>query len=79
MLLFSLLIPLYSNIDKITVEAMEEFRIVLAKEEPVYFPGQIVGGFVLVKLKEPIKARSVVISFSGKAKTAWTMWEQYSA
>ncbi|CAD5215180.1 unnamed protein product [Bursaphelenchus okinawaensis] len=60
-------------------EGFYKYNIVLKRSEPVFFPGEVVDGYVLIKSREPIKAREIAIAISGKAKSTWTMWEQYSA
>jgi hypothetical protein len=39
----------------------------------VYFPGMVVTGNIFMRLKEPTKARCVLVSIMGKARTHWTV------
>ena len=53
--------------------AIESMEIVLknAAHGDVYAPGEIVHGVVLLKLREPIRARRVQLKFVVKAECKW--------
>jgi hypothetical protein len=56
---------------------VEQFRLEISGNNLVYQPGQVISGFVYIKLKEAIKARCVEIAALGKARTNWHVQETH--
>uniref|UniRef100_A0A7E4W0E2 Arrestin_C domain-containing protein n=1 Tax=Panagrellus redivivus TaxID=6233 RepID=A0A7E4W0E2_PANRE len=58
---------------------IESFTIEYTSASCVFRPGETVHGHIVITLKDAIKAKAVIVNMIGKAKTSWTVWEQYSS
>lgn len=51
---------------------MEQFRVKIASDTGVFYPGQTVNATLALCLKEPTKAKAVRVHVIGKARVHWT-------
>ena len=58
---------------------VESFAIEYDSPTCVFLPGETVHGHVVIQVKDGIKAKAVIVTMIGKARTSWTVWEQYSS
>ena len=46
---------------------LETLKIVYSTQPPLFFPGQVISGFVNVVLNEPMEMRNIKLKVEGKA------------
>lgn len=56
---------------------MEEFKVKIASDTGVFYPGQTVNATLALCLKEPTKAKAVRVHVIGKARVHWTEEDPY--
>ena len=76
-LLFSITFQMLQKVSHFL--GVESFLIEYDSPTCVFLPGETVHGHVVIQIKDAIKAKAVIVTMVGRARTSWTVWEQYSS
>ena len=59
------------NISTMGKRGLGDFSIHLSSQQPVYYPGQTISGYVRLDVDKPTEIRSLNITFIGKTSVRW--------